>query len=101
MSQQKFSVVYFPSGKTIEVVPRFRKIQKDSSSTPDLHWPIWEVEIKKSYDDFSDIKAKKLLSASYVDSSENDAAQNVNHIPESNSGEDQEDVEDVDKFVST
>ncbi|OXA43158.1 hypothetical protein Fcan01_22070 [Folsomia candida] len=96
MSQLKnFSVVYFPSDKTIEVVPRFRKIQKDSSSTPDPNWPIWEVEFKKSYEDFSaaDSKAKKLLSALYVDSSDNDPAQNVNHIAESNSGEDQGNVD--------
>ncbi|OXA47039.1 hypothetical protein Fcan01_18276 [Folsomia candida] len=116
---KKFSVVYFPSDKTIEVVPSkwiledrqkcpfpinlptgFRKIQKDSSSTPDPNWPIWEVELKKSYDDFSaaDAKAKKLLSALYVDSSENDAVQNVNPTVENNSGEDQGNVDVTNLF---
>ncbi len=65
---KKFSVVYFPSDKTLDFVPSiwisedrivcrfpknhprgFKKLQENPESTPDPLWPLWAVEIKKTY----------------------------------------------------
>ncbi len=68
MEFKKFSVLFFPSDNSIEVVPskwisedkktcpfplagvvNFKELQKDSNSSPDPSWPIWEVVVKKTY----------------------------------------------------
>ncbi|OXA41572.1 hypothetical protein Fcan01_23768 [Folsomia candida] len=50
------------------------KIQKDPTSTPDPKWPVWSVEVKNFCDDFTkeNDKARKLLKASSVDSSQHE-----------------------------
>ncbi|OXA38264.1 hypothetical protein Fcan01_27034 [Folsomia candida] len=90
---KKSCVVEFPVDKTIEVVPRtwlsdnntkcafpsnrpkgFKKNQEDPESMSDPLWKIWEANVKKSYDKFerANDKAKKLLKAAYIDSSDLD-----------------------------
>jgi len=68
MDLKAFSVVYFPSDNSIEVVPSswlstdqgtcpfptiqgkgFKDLQQNPNSTPDTAWPVWNVEVKKTY----------------------------------------------------
>ncbi|OXA48256.1 hypothetical protein Fcan01_17363 [Folsomia candida] len=116
---KQFAVVEFPSDHTVDVAPSkwlsedhltcpfpvnppsgFKKIQKDPTSTPDPKWPVWSVEVKKFYDDFTKAndKAKKLLKASYLDSSPNEEERGIS--PTSLEEEQGNHVVDISNLIS-
>ncbi|OXA47559.1 hypothetical protein Fcan01_17679 [Folsomia candida] len=60
---------YFPH----PLPPSFKKLQKNPNSLSDVdNWQVWEIEIKKQYDDYqrADAKEKELLTKFDISSSE-------------------------------
>ena len=68
MDSRQFSVVFFPSDNSVEVVPTnwlsadqkqcpfplgkskgLKKLQKNANSVPDSAWPTWDVSLAKTY----------------------------------------------------
>ncbi|KAF5290136.1 hypothetical protein FQR65_LT11648 [Abscondita terminalis] len=93
LGRKLFSVVEFTKDNSVEAVPaawihennvcswpnklpvRFRTLQEDANSTPDSSWPLFEINIIKTYDTFEKVnkKAKRFVRAGKLDTTDTDA----------------------------